>query len=336
MRSAFVLFWVVTLCRAYTHHMLSRNLFTQLTVLQSLKHVKPPETFPHALVVSCGETGRAIVQAMKQKDFHVAVTTTKPSRVPQLQNMCDEVVTIPQIETKQDEELTRSILRSDLVVLADTIKIFSPHTYVRTANRVKAIIEKHQWPGMVCLVSSENAYGCPRRGEELKEKDNVIFANMVNRTQWKLNTNVVALQIRHAESVLLASTPKSVVFRTAGLWDEKKFYDTALYTSKKEFNAGVGESWMTFATTNMVANSVISAYNKQLTGIFNVANLPPMRRKDLLRGLHCIYGMENAKWTDRELDMDVLFSVDSQPFLPCSQRGNSRLRCDKLAKALSN
>lgn len=333
MRSAFLLFWFVAICRAYTTHMLHRKLLLQYATLYKMRMSTASITQPKVLILSCGSTGRAIAQYMKQNGHHVTVATTKPKRVSSLNQICDNVVVIPQIETKEDEELTSCLLNSNYVVMADTVKIFSPHTFVRTAKRVKSIIDKHDWKGSVGLISSENAYGNPRRGEELTESG-VIYSNLMNRTQWKLNTNIMALQIRHAEKMILTSTPKSFVFRTAGIWDENKFFNVASFTSKKEFNEGVGNSFMTLATTNMISHAVCKAFQREATGIYNVANFSPMRRKDFLMSLHCIYGMDNAKWTDKELDMDIMFSIDPDPYLPSSQRSNSRLRCEKIKKLL--
>lgn len=333
MKSAFFVFWFVAMCHAYGRHILHRKLLLQYATMYKMRMSTLCITQPKVLVLSCGSTGRAIAQVMKQNGHHVTIATTKPKRVSSLNQICDNVVVIPQIETKEDEELTNCLVSSNYLVMADTIKIFSPHTYVRTAKRVKTIIEKHAWEGSVGLISSENAYGNPRRGEELRESG-VIYSSLMNRTQWKLNTNIMALQIRHAENMILSSTPKSFVFRTAGIWDENKFFNVASFTAKKEFNEGVGNSWMTLTTTNLISHAVLKAFQKEAKGIYNVANFPPMRRKDFLRSLHCMYGMENTKWTDKELDMDVMFSTDPDPYLPSSQRSNSRLRCEKIQKIL--
>ena len=316
-------------CLGYTQPMLSRALITQMGAANFLA---PKFEKKYALVVSCGEAGRAIVQRLKQENYHVTVTTTKPKRDTELSNLADRVVIIPQIETKEDFYLTGSVLQSDLVVLADTIQIFSPHTYVRTANRVANIISKSKWPGMLALVSSENAYGCPKRGEHLKEDNDMIYASPQNRTQWKLNTNVMALQIRHAESIVRQTCPgKSLVLRTAGLWHETKFYDTAKYNAMRELHWAVGESLMSFTTTNLIAEVVARAAREGVVGTYNVANLPPVRRKDFLKSLQCMYGMQGPTWRDDiDLDQDTLFSIDSNPMLPSSQRGHSRMDCTKL------
>jgi nucleoside-diphosphate-sugar epimerase len=329
MRAALWLPVLISCCRAYTTPMLSRSLVTQMGAVNFLS---PRHERKHALVVSCGDAGRAIAQRLRQDGYHITVATTKPKREEELRSLADRVVVVPQIETQNDEALAGCVLRSDLVVLADTIRIFSPHTFVRTAHRVAKVVSDARWPGTLALVSSENAYGCPRRGEVLKEDRDVVHASMQNRTQWRLNTNVMALQIRHAEAMLRqAGAGRCLVLRAAGLWDERKFFDTAKHNAMRELPFAVGESLMSFATTNLVAEVVVRAAREGVAGTYNVANLPPVKRKDFLRSLHCMYGMQGPVWRDElELDQDAVFSIDSDPMLPSSQRGHSRMDCGKL------
>ena len=318
--------------QAYTYQTMNRAIasrFISSAFLSPLFH-HPPK---HALIISCGEAGKAISKQLRIDGYDVTIATTKPGRVKELSET-GNVVCIPQIETREDEILAENLLRSDVVVLADTIKIFSPHTFVRTANRVRSIIQRHNWKGSVGLISTENAYGCPRNGQVLYEKS-MVYGSMYNRTDWKLNTNVMALQIRYAEKALGTSASKCFVLRTAGIWDEKKFSDVAMFTSGREMNAAVGESQMSFATTNMIGYVVSKAAKHSFTGVFNVANMPPMKRKTFLRSIHAIYGLEDTVWTDsKPFDEDVMFSIDPEPFLPSSQRSNSRLNCNYLGGAM--
>lgn len=333
MLALFVAATLAESCSGYTQPMLSRALVTQMGAMNFLA---PRGERKHALIVSCGDAGRAMAQRLSRENYYITVATTKPKREEELRKLADRVVVVPQIETQKDDELAGCVLRSDLVVLADTIKIFSPHTFVRTAHRVAKIVSDSRWPGTLALVSSENAYGCPRRGEVLKEDRDVVHANMQNRTQWRLNTNVMALQIRHAEAMLRqAGAGRCLVLRAAGLWDERKFFDTAKHNAMRELPFAVGESLMSFATTNLVAEVVARAAREGVAGTYNVANLPPVKRKDFLRSLHYMYGMQGPVWRDDlEVDQDAVFSIDSDPMLPSSQRGHSRMDCGKLHWAL--
>ena len=78
----------------------------------------------NALIISCGESGKAIAKRLGE-DGYVTIATTKPRRTSELTQF-GRVVCVPQIENKDDEILTENILKSDVVILADTIKIFQP------------------------------------------------------------------------------------------------------------------------------------------------------------------------------------------------------------------
>lgn len=318
--------WFLLFLSSVQSFPLTRTAFLQ-TSLYSLDFFKSLNSNQHALIISCGDLGKSVSKRLKEEGFYVTAATTKPSRVPELRGVCDDVVVIPQIESKSDEELTKSILKSNFVIISDAIKIFSPHTYVRTALRVSNIIKKTQWPGRVCLISSENAYGCPKRGEVLNE-NSLVYSNVINRTHWRLNTNVMALQIRHAEKSL--QSPNTVILRTAGIWDDKKFYETAMHTTRKEFSNLIGNSYISFSTTNLIAETLLRTWKRKMSGIFNVANLPPCPRRKFLEVIHTMYGLEHTKWVEGDLDIDTAFSIDKHPYLPCSQRSNSRLNCDKI------
>jgi len=326
-------------CHAWTP--LSRNSFTRVAVSgfvttflknRNVQTSLVPNIFSdekRALIISCGDAGKAIAKTLKHEGYDITIATTKQKRVRDLSRY-GNVVYIPQIETTDDEVLTENVLKSDLVILADTMKIFSPSTVVRTSVRVKKIIDKTSWKGTVGLISTENAYGIPKKGERLFE-DTSIYSEMRNRTDWKMNFNVQALQIRYAEQALLRSANKCFVLRTAGIWSTEKFKDVAMFTSNKKFNTAVGESLISFATDELIAY-VTSTFAKQsVTGIYNVANFPPMKRKLLLRSLHAHYGLEDTEWSeDQPIDSDIVFCVEPTPYLPNSQRSNSKLVCNRL------
>ena len=87
---------------------------------------------------------------------------------------------------------------------------------------------------------------------------------------------------------------------------------------------------MSFSTTNFITDVAVRAWKKKFNGILNVANLPPCQRSKFLEVIHYMYGLKGTTWVEKELDVDSVFSIDKHPNLPCSQRSNSRLSCEKL------
>jgi dTDP-4-dehydrorhamnose reductase len=305
------------------------------TFLSSARTTNAPAvpTGQDALIVSCGPAGRAMCERLKRDGYRVTVVTTKAARVAQLQQMAHRVFTIPQIETLKDDVLTQCVREADLVLVADAVDIFSAHTFVRTCARLAKVIDRNAWGGTVGLVSSENVYGCPRHGEKLGENAS-IYATAYRTNSWHVNSNVLALQTRAAENFVTGAARRSFVLRTAGLWDERKFFETAQRTSGAELPLPVRDSFMSFTTTNLVAEATAQMLKRALTGTYNVANLVPMRRGLFLSSLHAVYGMKPTKWVERDVDPDALFSIDADPLRPSSQRANSRLECEKYRRAI--
>ena len=348
MRSLVLLMLFAAVARAYmvptfSRQWIMRTLFSKFLdgalntvpgVLGSVQGTLAKPNGMDALVVSCGPAGRAVCERLKRDGYHITIVTTKPSRVPSLVQLGHRVFTIPQIETQRDEVLEQCVRDADLIVIADAVGIFSAHTYVRTCARVGKLVERNAWGGTLALVSSENVYGCPRQGEVIDESSS-IYATSYQRNGWHINSNVLALQIRTAENYVFHSTPRSFALRTCGLWDEAKFFEVAKRNSGAELPLSVQSSFMSFTTTNLVAEAVAQGVARGFSGTYNVANMGPMTRRMFLGSLHAVYGMKGPAWVERDLDPDSLFSIDAEPLLPASQRSNMRLSCDRFRKAMA-
>lgn len=193
-----------------------------------------------------------------------------------------------------------------------------------------------------------------------KEGLNIVKAGNV---QWHINPYATALQIRTAENLLSGGYQPSVVLRTAGIWDEDKFLNAVLYTSGKHFSVNIKNSFFSFTTVKTIARAMVWAIQRQKCGIFNLAESGTL---GLTRGLfynkvHQLYGTSDAHsklkndllefgyfssdslenvvnprdsnvvWdSDIQFNLDTLYCMDPDPFLPSSQRSNSQLICSKI------
>jgi len=299
------------------------------------------------LIIGCQNAGFSILEELKKQDssIHVTIATTKPRRVKWLKQLADDAVLIPQLATPTDEELARAILKSSAVVVADSVKMFSVHSFVRTASRIRAIVDKYAWDGVLGLLSSENAYGSVLGGQELRE-DCGIFPNLkhvpapnLNRDNvfsWHVNPYAIALALRQAEDAIVGGPQSGFVLRTAGIWDDSVFRDAAMYTDGKHFPACVADSYISFCTSKRIAQAVYWALNRKVSGIFN---LREKNMKGLTRG--AFYEKVQEKYNSNSdgkviwdptmaFDEDKLFCVESRPFLPTSQRSNSQMICSKI------
>lgn len=298
------------------------------------------------LIVGCNKAGFAIMEELKKQDssVHVTVTTTKPKRLKWLKKLADDAVLIPQLATPDDPELTNAVRACNAVVIADAVRIFSVHIFVRTAARIRQILEKTQWDGVLGMLSSENAYGSVLGGQMLTE-DCGIFPNIKhvpapelrnNVLSWHVNPYAIGLALRQAEATIVDGPQPAFVFRTAGVWDDAAFREAAMYTDGKAFPACVADSYISFCTTKKIGKAVTWALKRKISGVFN------LREKDI-KGLTRAVFYENIQkrynvndegriiWDPHmDFDEDKLFCMDVEPFLPVSQRSNSQMSCAKL------
>ena len=304
----------------------------------------PPKT--RVLIIGFGAVARSVVRELRRKkdqSYWITSTTTKPRRTRELQSLVDEVVVIPQLAVGEDEVLKASIRASDVVLIADAVKMFSVHSFARTALRVRKLSDELRWKGMVAMVSSENAYGSVLGGAMLTESS-PVFPNVRSsvsepKTLWHVNPSAMANVIRLAENAVLGMPRSALVLRTAGIWDSNKFNNAVLYTNGKKFPSVVGDSGFSFCTSKTIGKCLAWGIQREQSGVFNLAERGciGLTRRIFYEQVHYLYGSVYANgpmWDqDAFLDLDTLFCTDPDPFLPTSQRSNSHLVCTKIMES---
>jgi len=307
-------------------------------------------TRKNILIIGCGHAGIEIIKHLKlfYPNIYITVTTTKPKRLTFLKTIADNVILIPQLAThNNDQELINAIHFSNTIIVSDIISIFSPHSFLRTAIRIRHNIDslKKTWNGNIIMISSENAYGSVLNGDTLQETS-IIYPNINNinnnnnSTLWHVNPYGLASIIRSAEQIISNGPQKTIIFRTAGIWDTERFTNAVLYTKNKEFPSYIKNSFISFTTTVCISKAIVWCLNKKnfIHGIFNLADFNNKRltRQSFYSKLYDLYSFDiNNKiiWNDTlPFNFDTLYSMDPDPYAPCSQRSNSILSCNKIYK----
>jgi len=331
---------------AYNMQLLPRR--TALMSGTSVVLLKPkPEWFAQrVLLVGCGTLGQAIAGELRKQvnNVHLTAATTKPKRVLELMETFDDVVVIPQLASvsDRDEVLRNAVRGSNAVIMADVIKIFSAHSIAATASRIRTLVDgAKDWNGVLGMVSSENVYGCVLGGDKLYEHSpiypNIGHVSEEGPLQWYINPLALAKTLRHAENEIVGGPQVGFVLRTAGLWDDNKFLNAALYTGGKSFPMELKNSFMSFSTVNTVAKAVSWALQRRKQGIYNVCekNIMGMTRGLFYDKIHEMYGSRERGgviWDPSlPFDKDRLYCMDPDPFKACSQRCNSQLMASKIA-----
>lgn len=281
---------------------------------------KPTKT----LLISCNKIGKSIISNNPHLDFTIA--TTKIKRLDELA-LLGAVELIPQMEICGDEVFKKLIKDNDVIIIADTISIFSVHTYQRTCERIfNAFKDLKDLNGMkkkIILISSSSYYGCYMNGENVDETSSIKKMDFVNSNKnWKLNNYNTALVINNAEKKIvevneLNSMNSFCILRTGLICD----INYNLFLNNREYPREIGESFINLSNTREIANVIKWIIDNDINGIYNF-NYEAIKKKEVFKKIHWIDNME--------LDKDFYYSIEDNPHLPNSQRFNLKMNNRKI------
>lgn len=321
-------------------YMISRGKFIRNNVIHfSLNKNKllSPIDDKSALVISCDKIGKRVLKDLNNINIITSVTTTKPKRYDELSKMANEVIIIPQMEIGNDEVLKEVVMNNDVIIIADTISIFSVHTFLRSCMRIaNAIKEKgYHKKTNVILISSVNIYGVHTDGAFVNEESftNVIYKHDNKDKHWQLNHYAIANIMKLAEECILSlANARTVVLRTSTIWDDSNINEIK---DRKDLILPkmIGNSYMSLSFTDEISNCIKWVLeNKNVNGCFNLVS-NSIKRKDFYDNLFDIIKKPRIKWVDEgSLNEDFYYSMDKNPLLPNAQRFNMRVVCNKIKK----
>jgi len=312
----------------------------------------------NAFIISCNNIGKQIAKEFKEINLKTTITTTKPKRIEELSKLANNIVLIPQMEITNDEIMRNEINNNDIIILADTISIFSIHTFIRTCQRiVNAIINykkenNKENKKTIILISSINVYGIHTDGEIINENygvksyDNKYQNKYQNNNQnnyWQLNHIAIAKLIRTGENLLLDlmnnypnNNIRTVILRTSSIIDKDiinkiKKRDFKLTNYTKE----IGNSYMSISLTEEISNCIKWIIdNEDIKGVFNLVS-KSYKRKYFYDKLFDIIKKEKINWINDKtnpINTDYYFSMDENPLLVNCQRFNMIVDNDYLIK----
>lgn len=281
---------------------------------QFINKNKPIKT----LLISCNKIGKSIISNNPHLDFTIA--TTKIKRLDELA-LLGAVELIPQMEICGDEIFKKLVRDNDVIIIADTISIFSVHTYQRTCERIfNAFKDLKDFYGMkkkIILISSSSYYGCYMNGENVDETSSIKKMDFVNSNKnWKLNNYNTALVINNAEKKIV-ETNSFCILRTGLICD----FDDNIFLNNRKYPLEVGESFINLSNTREIANAIKWIIDNDINGIYNF-NYEAIKKKEVFKKIHWV--------NDMELDKDFYYSIEDNPHLPNSQRFNLKMNNRKI------
>jgi len=292
-----------------------------LIVNELINKNKPIKT----LLISCNKIGKSIISNNPHLDFTIA--TTKMKRLDELELLGGRVELIPQMEICGDEIFKKLVKDNEVIIIADTISIFSVHTYQRTCERIfNAIKDMTDFYGMkkkIILISSSSYYGCYMNGENIDETSSIKKMDFANSNKnWKLNNYNTALVINNAEKKIveinqLNSMNSFCILRTGLICD----FNDNIFSNNRKYPREVADSFINLSNTREIANVIKWIIDNDVNGIYNF-NYDAIKKKEVFKNIH---------WNnDIELDKDFYYSIEDNPHLPNAQRFNLKMNNKKI------
>lgn len=320
-------------------YMISRGKFIRNNVIHfSLNKDKlfSVDENKNALVISCDKIGKRVLEDLNNINIKTSVTTTKPKRFDELSKMANEVIIIPQMEIGSDNVLREVVMNNDVIIIADTISIFSVHTFLSTCKRIANAIKEKRYnkKTTVILISSVNVYGVHTDGAFVNEESSInVIYNRDNSKQWQLNHYAIANIMKLAEDYILRlANARTVVLRTSTIWDDSNIDE---FRNNKDLILPklIGNSYMSLGFTDEISNCIKWVLeNKEVNGCFNLVS-NSIKRRDFYDNLADIIKKPRIKWVDGgSINQDFFYSMDKNPLLPNTQRFNMRVVCNKIKK----
>jgi len=279
------------------------------------------------LLISCKDIGKSIINT---NDYlNLTITTTKPKRYDELIKDNIKTVLIPQMEINNDEIFREECNKNDIIIVCDTMSIFSIHTYYRTCERLYNALKNKQTKTQVILISNINYYGCYLNGEIINENSEI--KPLINKNKnWKINNYNNALIIKNSEDKIkeLSNINNYIsysIIRPGFIWNEEIKTNIIKYLNENNnLCSKIRNGYINLSYTDDIANFIKFLIKNKINGIYNIIT-HTYKNKDFLKNNNI-----KINWIDNELDSDYFYSLDINKDKPNSQRFNMKIDCNKI------
>ncbi len=352
MKSLFITILFISFLSSLSSFKISRNNFIRNNLIHFTLNKNDfitPIFNQKALIISCNKIGKQVINDLKDLNIKTTVTTTKPKRFDELAKIANEVVIIPQMEMNNDEVMRETINKNDIIIITDTISIFSIHTFVRNCKRIANAIDNNNKKTII-LISNINVYGIHTKGKIVNELSNINDDNDNDNDNnddkhWQINHLAISKLMRIGENYLLElmnngptkNRVRTVVLRTSTIIDKDSIIDIKKRNFElKNYTKEIGNTYMSISLTEEISNCIKWIINNnQVKGVFNLVS-NSYKRKYFYDRLFDIINKKRINWIDKDiynhLNKDYYYSMDENPLLPNSQRFNMKVDYSKIVK----
>lgn len=236
-------------------------------------------------ILGCGYVGTAVAQCWKQQGLIVTATTTRSSRIVELQSIADHTAVV----RGNDETALGTVLSNQQVVL---LSLGAPNadayeaTYLQTAATLVKVLQQLPTVQQVIYTGSYAVYG-DRQGEWVTEDTPVLPTNR--------NGEILA---ETEQTLLSAATADRAIciFRLGGIYGPGreliKIFGRAAGTTRP----GDGSDASNWVHLNDIVGAIEFARVHRLHGLYNLVQDSPTTTGELLRQLFVTHQLPSVTW----------------------------------------
>ena len=259
-------------------------------------------------IIGCGYVGKAVVSFWHRRGYQLTVTTTTPTKVPELEPIATEVIV-----TKGNnlDRLQKVIEGQDTILLSVGPHRGNPYreAYLETAQNIVKVFQKTiTKPQQLIYTSSYSVLG-DRNGEWVDENTPVAPLSE--------NNEILA----ETEKVLLSAGSEALkicILRLAGIYGPGRELIKIFKNWAGTTRPGKGERYSNWVHLEDIVNAIELARSQRLQGIYHLASDRPLQTRKFLARLFTTYQLPLITWDE------------SAPSKPTS---NNRLSNQKIKAA---
>ncbi len=259
------------------------------------RQAERPPLYENVAIIGCGYVGSTLAGFWQRKGHFVTGTTTRASRVPELEGVTSRVAVV----SGNDLDGMRALVREQdtvVVSVAPTgLGALAPNayanTYVKTANTLAEALRQSTRVKQLVYLSSCSVYG-DRRG------------NWVDETTPLLPSDDRSLILQEAEHILLAANEgrsKTCIFRLGGIYGPGRDLVSMFAGVSGRTLPGKGDRFTCWTHLDDIVGAIEFARSNQLEGIYNLVDDSKLTIRQLTDLVCTSYRLPSARWDSSQM-----------------------------------
>ncbi|MEL7417077.1 MAG: SDR family oxidoreductase [Cyanobacteria bacterium J06555_3] len=244
-------------------------------------------------IIGCGYVGSRVARLWHEAGNEVAVTTTSPEKVADLEKIASKVLIL---NGDNLDSLKQLVSNSDVILLSIGSKQRTPEvyrqTYLETAQNLVAAIEANPRVKQVIYTSS---YGI------INDKSGGVIDETVTVKPKDEFGEILA----QTEQVLLSAASKefkTCILRLTGIYGRGRELIKIFGRVAGTTRPGTGENYTNWIHVEDIVRAIDFAKEQQLKGIYHLNSDETITTKEFLAQLFAAHDLPPVTWDDSQTD----------------------------------